>query len=115
MPLPSCLKSVSPHRAQRALTSLMLLERYAAYRNLGKQRLADLISRCFDRACFAVPEVACVPPEEWDNVINGLLALAEPVVQRQDLDANLFATHVENARGQDAPADRQSRRGFSLR
>src|SRR5207244_10268523 len=48
-------------------------------------------------ACFAVPEVACVPPEEWDNVINGLLALAEPVVQRQDLDANLFATHVEHA------------------
>jgi Family of unknown function (DUF5682) len=80
-----------------ALTSLMLLERYAAYRSLGKQKLADLISRCFDRACFAVPEVASVPPEEWDNVIHGLLALAEPVVQRQDLDADLFAAHVEKA------------------
>jgi hypothetical protein len=80
-----------------ALVSLMLLERYAAFRSLGKQKLADLISRCFDRACFAVPEVASVPPEEWDNVIYGLLALAEPVVQRQDLDADLFAANVEKA------------------
>jgi hypothetical protein len=64
---------------------------------LGKQKLADLISRCFDRACFTIPQVASVPPEEWENVINGLLALAEPVVQRQDLDADLFANHVEQA------------------
>jgi hypothetical protein len=85
------------HSLADALTSLMLLERYAAYRGLGKQRLAELISRCFDRACFAVPEVASVPPEEWDNVVNGLLALAEPVVQRQDLDADLFAAHVDRA------------------
>ena len=75
----------------------MLLERYAAYRNLGKQRLEDLLKRCFDRACFAVPEVASVPPEQWDSVIHGLLALAEPVVQRPDLDADLFAAHVERA------------------
>jgi hypothetical protein len=85
------------HSLADALTSLMLLERYAAYRNLGKQRLEDLLRRCFDRACFAVPEVASVPPEEWDNVVQGLLALAEPVVQRTDLDADLFATHVERA------------------
>jgi len=64
---------------------------------MQKQRLADLITRCFDRACFAIPEVASVQPEEWDNVINGLLALAEPVVQRQDLDADLFAAHVQTA------------------
>jgi hypothetical protein len=85
------------HSLAEALTALMLLERYAAYRSLNKQRLEDLLARCFDRACFAVPEVASVPPEDWDNVINGLLALAEPVVQRPDLDADLFATHVERA------------------
>jgi hypothetical protein len=85
------------HSLADALTSLMLLERYAAYRGLDKAKLAFLISRCFDRACFAIPEVASVPPEEWDNVIAGLMALAEPVVQRADLDANLFATHVEAA------------------
>lgn len=80
-----------------ALTSLLLLERYAAYRSLGKQRLADLIQRCFSRACFAVPEAANVAPEEWENVIHGLLSLAEPVVQRGDLDADLFAASVERA------------------
>jgi hypothetical protein len=80
-----------------ALTSLMLLERYAAYRGLGKQRLADLIARCFARACCAVPEVACVPEDQWEEVVQGLLALAEPVVQRDDLDADLFAAHVERA------------------
>jgi len=85
------------HSLADALTSLMLLERYAAYRGLDKGRLANLISRCFDRACFAVPEVASVPAEEWERVIHGLLALAEPVVQRADLDADLFAAHVERA------------------
>ncbi len=85
------------HSLADALTSLMLLERFAAYRSLGKAQLSDLIARCFDRACFAVPEVASVPPEQWDEVINGLLALAEPVVQRQDLDADLFASSVDRA------------------
>ena len=85
------------HSLADAMTSLMLLERYAAYRSLGKQRLAELLQRCFDRACFAVPEAACVPAEEWEQVIQGLLALAEPVVQGADLDADLFAAHVEHA------------------
>jgi len=87
------------HSLADALTSLMLLERYAAYRSLGKERLEELLRRAFDRACFAVPEVASVPREEWENVIQGLLALAEPVVQRSDLDADLFATHVARAAG----------------
>ena len=85
------------HSLADAMTSLMLLERYAAYRSLGKQQLTDLIARCFDRACFAIPEVACVPPEDHENVINGLLALAEPVIQRQDLDTELFVAHVDQA------------------
>ncbi len=85
------------HSLADALTSLMLLERYAAYRNLGQQRLEDLLKRCFDRACFAIPGAASVPPEDWEGVIQGLLALAEPVVLRPDLDADLFAAHVERA------------------
>ena len=85
------------HSLADALVSLMLLEQYAAFRGLGKQRLADLIARCFGRACIAVPEVASVPPEQWEDVVQGLLALAEPVVRREDLDADLFATHVQAA------------------
>ncbi len=85
------------HSLADALTSLMLLERYAAYRSMDRERLEELLARCFDRACFALPETASAPPEEWENVINGLLALAEPVVQRADLDADLFAGHVQRA------------------
>jgi hypothetical protein len=85
------------HSLADALTSLMLLEQYAAYRGMQKERLEELLARCFDRACFALPEVAAAPPEAWDDVISGLLALAEPVVQRRDLDADLFAAHVQRA------------------
>jgi hypothetical protein len=85
------------HSLAEALTSLMLLERYAAYRSMDRERLEELLARCFDRACFALPEVASAPPEAWEDVINGLLALAEPVVQRPDLDADLFAVHVQRA------------------
>jgi hypothetical protein len=80
-----------------ALSSLLLLERYAIYRNLGRQSLLSIIDRCFDRACFAVPGVASVAEEQWDGVVEGLLALAEPVMQRDDLDADLFAAHVSQA------------------
>jgi hypothetical protein len=85
------------HSLADALTSLLLLERYATYRRMDKLRLAELLTRCFDRACFALPDVASAPPETWEEVINGLLALAEPVVQRPDLDGDLFASHVERA------------------
>ena len=80
-----------------ALTSLLVLERYAQLRGLQRDRLEDLLVRCFDRACFAVPEVANLSEDGWDGVIHGLLALAEPVVQRDDLDADLFAQHVRHA------------------
>ena len=81
-----------------ALTSLMLLEKYAAFRNLGKQRLADLIARCFDRACFSVPEVASVPARR-----NGTMSSTDCSpwpsrwCKRHDLDADLFAANVEKA------------------
>lgn len=80
-----------------ALSSLMLLERYATYRGLAPERLAGLIARCFDRACFAIPGVASVPPESWVEVVAGLHALAEPAVRRDDLDVELFAGHVRQA------------------
>jgi hypothetical protein len=80
-----------------AVASLLLLERYAVYRHLERQHLEELTVRCFDRACFALPEVSSAPPESWDEVIHGLLTLAEPVVQRPDFDADLFAAHVQRA------------------
>jgi hypothetical protein len=85
------------HSLADAFTSLLLLERYAAYRSLPSGTLNELLNRTFDRACFALPDTAALPPESWDEVIQGLSALAEPVIQRPDLDADLFAAHVERA------------------
>jgi hypothetical protein len=78
-----------------AFTSLLTLERHAAVRGLEPERLADLLVRCFGRACLSIPDAANVVADEWEGVVQGLSALAEPVVQRRDLDGEVFATHVE--------------------
>lgn len=80
-----------------ALRQLLVLERYASYRHLDKRELASLIERAYDRACFAVPEIAFAPEEQHAEVISGLSTLAELVLQREDLDADLFAVNVEQA------------------
>ena len=81
----------------KALTCLVVLERQAARRRLRKDLLDDLIERCFGRACFAMPNAANVPPEEFNEVIAGVKSLAEVLLGEKgaDLDRDLF---VENAR-----------------
>jgi hypothetical protein len=83
----------------QALTSLTLLDRYAVFRNLRRDRLDELIARCFDRACFALPGVAAVPEEQQPEVVSALLSLAEVVLRggRAGLDRALFAEHVRQA------------------
>ncbi|MFN8554182.1 MAG: DUF5682 family protein [Candidatus Obscuribacterales bacterium] len=87
-----------PSLAQ-ALSNLVILERYATYRNLRKGVVDDLLERCFDRACFSVIETIAVPEEQQSAVVSGLLTIAE-IVQRGDrpeLDKDLFVEHVRNA------------------
>lgn len=81
----------------KALTHLVVLERQAARRRLRKDLLDDLIERCFGRACFAMPNAANVPPEEFGEVVAGVKSLAEVLLGEKgaDLDRDLF---VENAR-----------------
>lgn len=82
-----------------ALGYLLVLDRHAAYRHLKKGLLDDLVVRCFDRACFSILDVVAVPEELQQSVVNGLLNLAEAMLQgqRQDLDRNLFVQHVRQA------------------
>ncbi|MBI1373392.1 MAG: hypothetical protein GC159_11740 [Phycisphaera sp.] len=80
-----------------ALGSLLLLERYATYRALRRERLTELIERCYDRACFAVPEIAASPDDQWNDVVAALLALAEATMQRDGLDRDVFVTYVRQA------------------
>jgi len=83
----------------QALTSLLVIDRYAVFRNLRRDLLGDLIDRCFDRACFALPETASAPEDQQKGIVDALLALAEAVVRgdRPGLDRNLFAEHVRKA------------------
>jgi hypothetical protein len=83
----------------QALTHLLVIDRYAVYRNLRRELLGELIDRCFDRACFALPEAASVPEDQQAEMVNALLALAEPVVRgdRPGLERSLFAEHVRKA------------------
>jgi hypothetical protein len=82
-----------------AVGHLMVLDRYAVYRNINRTELNDLLVRGFDRACFALPDVACAPPEQHDEIISGLKSLAELLLRggRDDLDRAVFTSHVQTA------------------
>jgi hypothetical protein len=94
----------------KALTHLVVLERQAARRRLKKDILDELIERCFGRACFAMPNAANVPPEEFDEVVAGVKSLAEVLLSEKgaDLDRDLF---IENARTTLADSKSQRLRG----
>jgi hypothetical protein len=82
-----------------ALGHLCVLDRYAVFRQLSRTRLEDLLVRCYDRACFAVPEAAAAPEDQQMAVVQALLSLAE--VAGRDLgftlDRQLFVQHVRQA------------------
>lgn len=82
-----------------ALGSLTVIDRYAVYRELKRDVLAELIVRCFNRACFAIVDVVATPDDRQQEVVDGLLRLAEIVLRGdvEGIDGNLFAEHVRNA------------------
>jgi hypothetical protein len=83
----------------QALTSLTVIDRYAVFRNLRRDVLDDLITRSFNRACFALPGVANVPEDQQKAVVEALLALAEVVLRgdREGLDRHVFSQYVRQA------------------
>src|SRR5207253_10515978 len=83
----------------QGLGHLTVIDRYAVFRNLRRDLLAELIVRCFDRACFTLPESASAPPEQHKDILGGLLSMAEIVLRgdRPELDRALFAQHVRLA------------------
>ncbi len=81
-----------------ALTALGRLDQYAAFRGLSRTRLEELLVRCYDRACFALPNAIAVPDEEQAGVVNALISVAD-VVQRDSgrYDRALFADAARSA------------------
>jgi len=82
-----------------ALSCLTVLDRYAVFHNLRRDVLADLVVRCYDRACFAVLDTIAVPDEQQPAVVAALKAVAEVVWRgdRPELDRQLYIEHVGTA------------------
>jgi hypothetical protein len=82
-----------------ALQHLGRLAQYAVFRGLNRNTLDDLLTRCYDRACFALPNAVAVPEEEQQGVVDAIVSVAE-VVQRADAtryDRALFAEAAKAA------------------
>jgi len=83
----------------QALSALCVLDRHATHRNIPRAALEDLLIRCYARGCFAIAEAANAPPEQQDEVVASLLAIAEIVGRDQalGLDRHLFVEQVRAA------------------
>lgn len=81
-----------------ALAALGRLNQFAAFRGLSRTRLEELLVRCYDRACFAIPNAIAVPDEEQAGVVGALISVAD-VVQRDSgrYDRALFADAARSA------------------
>jgi hypothetical protein len=76
-----------------------MLDRYATFRGSRRDALEGLLIRCYDRACFALPNSAAVPDEEQKGVVNGLVSVAD-IVQRDQsdrYDRTLFSAATRRA------------------
>lgn len=82
-----------------ALGHLSVIERYAQHRGLRRDEVYELIVRCFDRACFSIPEVCSVPEDQQAGVVHALLSLADVMIKSDsdDFDRTLFAENVRSA------------------
>src|SRR5262249_43342420 len=63
----------------QALGALCVLDRHAIHRGLPRASLKELLTRCYGRACFAIAEAANAPPEQQEEIVSSLLAVAEVV------------------------------------
>ena len=83
----------------RALTHLTVLRRQAARKKIREDVVVDLESRCFARACFAIPEVANVPVEDHEDVLAALKSVAEALLgdSAGGFDRDLFVENVRSA------------------
>jgi hypothetical protein len=85
-----------------ALRHLGLLDRYAVFRGLRREVLEGLLTRCYDRACFALPDSAAVPDDEQQGVVEALISTAD-LLQRSApdrFDRVLFAQAAQGAADQ---------------
>lgn len=84
-----------------ALRALGRLDQYAAFRGLRREVLEELLVRCYDRACFALPDASAVPDAEHPAVVEALISVAEVILRDGGTryDRALFAEAAGTAAG----------------
>jgi hypothetical protein len=81
-----------------ALIHLLVLDRMAIQRDLGRDAIAALATRAYTRACLAIGDLVAIPPDQQEATIAHLKALAEPVLAGElELDRALFSDAVKTA------------------
>ncbi|MDB4962849.1 MAG: hypothetical protein JWP01_2848 [Myxococcales bacterium] len=81
-----------------ALVHLLVLDRLALQRDLGRAAIEALATRSYARACLAITDLGSVPVDQQESTIGHLKSLAEAVLGGDlDLDRTLFVDQVKQA------------------
>ena len=78
-----------------AVTHLSVLDRHALHAEMKREQIAAMLARTFERACFAMPDIATAPDDQHLEIISGLTTLADRVLKGQDAaQSQLFAHYL---------------------
>lgn len=81
-----------------ALLHLLVLDRLAVQKNLGRDAIATLAVRSYARACLAIADLGAIPPDQQEATITHLKSLAEAVLGGDErFDRALFTEGVKTA------------------
>lgn len=79
-----------------ALLHLLVLDRLAIQRDLGRPAITALAERAYTRACLAISELGAIPNDEQESAIAHLKSLAEAVLGGDlELDRALFSEQIK--------------------
>jgi hypothetical protein len=81
-----------------ALVHLLVLDRLAVQRDLGRDAIAALATRSYTRACLAIGDLGAIPVDHQEATIAHLKSLAEAVLGGDlELDRTVFSDNVKAA------------------
>ncbi|MGN6106988.1 MAG: DUF5682 family protein [Kofleriaceae bacterium] len=81
-----------------ALVHLLVLDRLAIQRDLGRPAVEALATRAYTRACLAIGELVAIPVDQQESTIAHLKSLAEAAMSKDlGLDRALFSDGVKAA------------------
>ena len=86
------------HSQCEALVHLIVLDRLAIQRDLGRGAIADLAGRAYGRACLAIGDIGAIPTDQQETTLGHLKSLAEAVLSGDlELDRSVFSDSVKAA------------------